>query len=75
VNPGQVAAGRALKPMYERQTLGRSVLLFDLKPDAQNQAAERQRIAAIGELRTPSIADLFVAVMGNPNGAQPGGAG
>ena len=29
VNPEQVAAARALKPIYERQVLGRSILLFD----------------------------------------------
>ena len=57
VNPEQAAAARALKPMYERQALGRSILLFD--------GVDRQRLAAIGEVRTPRIADLFVAVMGN----------
>src|ERR1700730_3634671 len=30
VRPDQVAAARALKPMYERQVFGRSILLFDL---------------------------------------------
>jgi ABC-2 type transport system ATP-binding protein len=57
VHPDQVAAARALKPMHERQTLGRSILLFN--------HVERDRLAALGELRTPSIADLFVAVIGN----------
>ena len=57
VNPEQVAAARAVKPMYGRQALGRSILLFD--------GVDRQRLAALGEIRTPSIADLFVAVMGN----------
>ncbi|MBZ5647114.1 MAG: ABC transporter ATP-binding protein [Acidobacteriia bacterium] len=56
VNPEQVAAARALKPMHERQVLGRSVMLFD--------GADRQRLAALGDVRTPSIADLFVAVVG-----------
>lgn len=57
VAPEQVAAARALKPIYERQALGRSILLFD--------GVDRQQLAALGEVRTPSIADLFVAVMGN----------
>ncbi|PYX09792.1 MAG: multidrug ABC transporter ATP-binding protein [Acidobacteria bacterium] len=57
VRPEQVAAARALKPMHERQVIGGSVLLFD--------GADRQRLTALGEVRTPSIADLFVAVMGN----------
>ena len=57
VHPEQVAAARALKPMLERQVFGRSILLFD--------AVDRQQLAGFGEVRTPSIADLFVAVMGN----------
>ncbi len=57
VLPEQLAAARALKPIHERQVFGRSILLFD--------HADRQQLAALGEVRTPSIADLFVAVMGN----------
>ena len=57
-----VAAARALKPMYERQMLGRSIFLFD--------RVDRQQLAALGDVRTPGIADLFVAVLekgaGNP---------
>jgi ABC-2 type transport system ATP-binding protein len=40
--------------------LGRSILLFE--------SADRQQLAPLGELRTPSISDLFVAVMGNHAG-------
>jgi ABC-2 type transport system ATP-binding protein len=61
VNPERLAAGRALKPIYERQVFGRSVLLFD--------SVDRQQLTALGEVRKPSIADLFVAVMGNQVGA------
>ena len=57
VNPERVAAARAFKPIRERQVFGRSILLFD--------RADRQQLGALGELRTPSIADLFVAVMSN----------
>ena len=57
VNPEQVAAARALGPIRERQVFGRSILLFD--------RADRQQLAALGDVRTPSIADLFVAVIGN----------
>jgi len=64
VNPGQVAAARALKPMYEREVLGRSVMLFD--------RVDRRQLAALGEVRTPSIADLFVAVVGNHAGETQG---
>ena len=55
VNPEQLAAARALKPMHERPVFGRSVLLFD--------RVDRDRIAALGDVRRPSIADLFVAMM------------
>lgn len=57
VNPEHLAAARALGPINERPAFGRSVLLFD-KVDCT-------RVAALGELRRPSIADLFVAVMGD----------
>jgi len=61
VNPAQIAAARALKPMYERQVFGRCILLFDMK----SAAVDRKQLAALGEVRTPTIADLFVAVMGS----------
>ena len=56
VRPEHVAAARALKPIHERQLFGRSILLFD--------SADRQQLATLGDVRTPSIADLFVAVLG-----------
>ena len=58
VLPDKLAAARALKPIHERQVLGRSILLFD--------GVDRQQLVALGDVRTPTIADLFVAVMGNP---------
>ena len=61
VHPGQAAGARALKPIYEREVLGRSILLFDLTA----VRIDRQHLAALGEARTPSIADLFVAVVSN----------
>jgi ABC-2 type transport system ATP-binding protein len=57
VKPEQVAAARALKPLHERQVLGRNILLFD--------GVDRKQLALLGDIRTPSISDLFVAVMGN----------
>ncbi len=57
VHPDHVEGARSLKPMHERQVFGRSVMLFE--------NVDRGQLAAIGEVRTPSIADLFVAVMGN----------
>src|SRR5271169_1328792 len=66
VNPERVAAARALKPMHERQVLGRSIFLFG--------GVDRQQLAALGDVRTPSIADLFVAVLGNKPGNPAGPA-
>jgi ABC-2 type transport system ATP-binding protein len=71
VNPGQVAAARALKPMHERQALGRSILLFDLMT---LDKVDRQQFGAFGDVRTPSIADLFVALLGDKPGNQAGHA-
>ena len=64
VHPEQVAAARALKPIHERQVFGRSILLFE--------RVERQQLAALGDVRTPSIADLFVAVMNRQPGRRQG---
>jgi ABC-2 type transport system ATP-binding protein len=68
VNPEQVPAARALKPMHERQVLGRSILLFD-GVDRQQLAG---RLSGVGDVRTPSIADLFVAVMSSQSVATQG---
>jgi len=69
VRPEQVAEARALKPMHERQMLGRSILLFDRVLD---QKLDREQLARFGDVRTPAIADLFVAVMGNQSSATQG---
>ncbi len=66
VRPDQMAAARALKPLQERQVFGRSVLLFE--------GVDRHKLAALGEVRTPSIADLFIAVMTNHAGQAQGAA-
>ena len=57
LHPDHVDGARSLKPMHERQVFGRSVMLFE--------DVDRGQLAALGEVRRPSIADLFVAVMGN----------
>src|SRR5881394_3392647 len=57
VNPEKADAARALGPIHERQILGRNIFLFD--------GVNREKLAALGEVRTTSIADLFVAVIGN----------
>jgi len=60
VHPARIDAARALRPMHERQGIGRRALLFD--------GVDRQRLAELGELRTPGLADLFVAVVGDHAG-------
>jgi ABC-2 type transport system ATP-binding protein len=64
VNPEQVAAAKAFRPIYQREVLGRSILLFD--------GVDRKKLAALGDVHTPSIADLFLAVIGKHAG-QPEG--
>ena len=56
VHPDQLQMARTFLPIYERQGLGRHYLLFE--------GANRSRLASLGELRSPSIADLFIATMG-----------
>ena len=66
VRPEQLDAARALKPLHERQALARSILLFD--------GRDRETLSALGEVRSPSIADLFVAVIGKQAGQAQGAA-
>lgn len=56
VAAGQVDAARALQPMYERVVFGRTVMLFDGVPLAM--------LSQLGETGRPSVADLFVARVG-----------
>ena len=46
---------RSLNPIDERQVFGKAVMLFDGVP--------RESLNALGETRTPGIADIFVATM------------
>ena len=46
---------RELWPIDRRTVFGKSVMLFD--------GASREQLAVFGEIRTPSVADLFVATM------------
>ena len=54
--PGdKLNAANALQPIDQRTVFGKSVMLFDGVP--------RHQLAALGETRNPSVADLFVATM------------
>ena len=56
VSADAVEAARALKPIDERALpFGKTVLLFDGVPRAQ--------LTPLGEIRSPGLADLFVAIM------------
>ncbi|MEQ1596077.1 MAG: ABC transporter ATP-binding protein [Casimicrobium sp.] len=65
--PSAVNAARALRPIYERTSFGRSVFLF--------RDVDAETLVALGEIRTPSVEDVFLAVVGNQGdniqGAQP----
>jgi ABC-2 type transport system ATP-binding protein len=64
VLPQHAEVARALNPIHERQVFGRSIMIF--------AHINRDLLAAVGEVRTPSIADVFVAVIGNRTGTGEG---
>jgi ABC-2 type transport system ATP-binding protein len=64
VHPDKIVTARALNPIHERQGIGRSILLFE--------GADQQQLAPLGEVRTPSVADLFVAIMSSRAGRTQG---
>jgi ABC-2 type transport system ATP-binding protein len=62
VTPETVDAARAYRPIHERQVFGRGVFLYE--------GADRRLLEPLGEVRTPSLADLFVAIMGGQTASQ-----
>lgn len=66
VRHDQLDAARARSPLRERQVVGRSILLFD--------GVDRGELAGLGDVRTPSLAELFVAVVGQTTDAPQRGA-
>ena len=56
VHPDHVAHARDLAPMHERDALGQRIMLFD--------GIAHERLTAFGDVRTPSVADLFLARVG-----------
>jgi ABC-2 type transport system ATP-binding protein len=55
VDADKVNAAAALNPLSQRTVFGKSVMLFD--------GVARSQLAALGEIRNPNVADLFVATM------------
>src|SRR5260370_12720263 len=72
VHPERVDAAWALKPIHERQALGRSILLFDR---VANQKRDRHPLPALAALATPTLPALFVAMLGDKPGNKPNQAG
>jgi ABC-2 type transport system ATP-binding protein len=55
VGPDQASRAREFRPFYEREVFGRVAMFFEGAPPAE--------LESLGDVRTPSIADLFVAKM------------
>ena len=55
----KIPAANALQPLDQRTVFGKSVMLYD----ANRAGVSRAQLAALGETRNPSVADLFVATM------------
>lgn len=62
VSPDKLKAGRELNPLYERESVGHSVLLFE--------GGDPQQLSALGDVRTPTLADMFVAIISGQGQAQ-----
>jgi ABC-2 type transport system ATP-binding protein len=53
IGPDKLDQARQLKPIYERDLLGRKGLLFE--------DGDLEQLATLGEIHVPGVADLFVA--------------
>ncbi|HEU5398184.1 MAG TPA: ABC transporter ATP-binding protein [Gammaproteobacteria bacterium] len=53
VGTEKAAAAQALKPLYERDVFGKKLFLFE--------GVAKEQLAELGEIHTPSVADIFVA--------------
>jgi ABC-2 type transport system ATP-binding protein len=60
VQPDNLDTALALRPIHQRQVFGRTILMFE--------GAEGRQLEELGEVRTPGVADLFVAVMSRQPG-------
>jgi ABC-2 type transport system ATP-binding protein len=58
-DPGQQDAARALHPVYEETRFGQTVMIFD--------GVDRAVLEPFGKLSTPTLSDLFVALMQRPS--------
>jgi len=56
VGPDSVEQARSVGPIHERVLFGRHIMLFD--------GGDHRALGELGEIHKPSVADLFVALMG-----------
>jgi ABC-2 type transport system ATP-binding protein len=57
-DPEQQTAARAHGPVYEETRFGQTVMIFD--------GVDRDLLEPYGKLSTPTLSDLFVALMQRP---------
>jgi len=55
VRPDQLAEATALGPIFSETRFGQTAMVFD--------GVDRERLAKFGEISTPTLSDLFVALM------------
>lgn len=60
-DPAQIEAAKALGPVFSETRFGQTVMIFD--------GADRGQLAPLGQISTPSLSDLFVALMQRETGA------
>jgi ABC-2 type transport system ATP-binding protein len=59
VGPANLEAAQRLGPIYSETRFGQTVMVFE--------GADRDKLAALGEVSTPTLSDLFVALMQRGN--------
>ena len=62
VAPDKADAARALKPLFAETRFGQTVMVYD--------GVDRQTLEGLGTLSTPTLSDLFVALMSREDGAK-----
>jgi ABC-2 type transport system ATP-binding protein len=60
VAPGEAEAARALGPVFAETRFGQTVMVYD--------NADRAALEALGTVSTPTLSDLFVALMSRDSG-------
>jgi ABC-2 type transport system ATP-binding protein len=60
VMPDKLDAAKALKPVFAETRFGQSVMVFD--------GVDRAALAGLGTVTTPTLSDLFVALMSRDSG-------